>query len=87
MLSNHEAILLEIMSRGEDMLPIGAHEAPLQALAGRGLVCWVGNAYRITPAGVAAFEAFEDAEFARVLTLRREVSGPVVEGVAEECPP
>jgi hypothetical protein len=70
MLTDHEAVLLEIMTNGEDMLAIGAHEAPLLSLAASGLVSKVGNGYRITSAGVTAFGEFENAELTAMILGR-----------------
>lgn len=44
---------LEIMAHGEDMLAIGAWEAPIKRLAMREYAVKVGNGYRITKGGEA----------------------------------
>lgn len=81
MLTDHEATILEIMSKGEDMLAIGAHEAPILALMQRGLCRKVGNGYRITSEGTAAFDAFDEAQLRAMLGGRAvEEDGVTIEG-------
>ena len=50
---DQEAICLELMARGEDMLAYGAWEAPVKRLAMRGYCRKIGNGYRITDRGIA----------------------------------
>lgn len=48
-------VCLEVMARGEDMLPLGTWEAPIKRLAMKEFAVLVGNGYRITDKGRAFF--------------------------------
>jgi hypothetical protein len=60
---------LEIMAKGEDMLPIGVWEAPVKRLAMKELAVQVGNGYRITDKGRAHLAKAEGVEVAAVEAL------------------
>ena len=88
-LTELERIVLSVTATGEDMLAIGSWEAPVKALAEKGLLrkvtTWPGNGgYRITPAGEAAFEAMETEEMRGMVEEHnarvRERDAPVIDG-------
>jgi hypothetical protein len=84
-----ENVVLSIMAQGEDMLPIGSWEAPIESLAVKGLISKVGGGYRITDAGRAVWAQAEDAELRGMIgehNSRVRENGPVIEGTAEEDP-
>lgn len=61
---NHEDLeltVLDLMYRGEDILPIGPWEAPVKRLFMKGEAIQVGRGYRLTDKGKARFER-EDAK-------------------------
>lgn len=89
-LSETENVVLSIMATGEDLLPIGSWEAPIESLAAKGLIRKAaGGAYRITDEGRAAFAQAEDAELRGMIgehNARVRESGLVIDGEAEEEP-
>lgn len=54
-------VCLEIMARGEDMLALGAWEAPVRRLVMKEYAAKIGNGYRITDAGMSYFAKSEGA--------------------------
>lgn len=62
-------LCLEIMAHGEDMLAIGAWEAPIKRLTMKEYAAKIGNGYRITDAGRAFFAQTEGVSFADVAAM------------------
>lgn len=79
-----ELTALEILSRGEDLLAIGAWEAPVKRLAMQGLAMRVGSGYRITDKGLAFFakqEGLTDAEAVALSPPRPDwIATPIPDG-------
>jgi len=89
-LTDLEAVILSICASDEDMLAIGSWEAPVKSLAVKGLLVKVGNGYRITETGRAAFDQYETDEMRGMVREHNarlaERDAPVIDGTAEECP-
>lgn len=62
-------VCLEVMANGEDMLSIGAWEAPIRRLAMKEYAVKIGNGYRITDRGRAFLAKSEGVSIEEVVAL------------------